>query len=783
MSIFCLSARRPIVFLLGLATLSFSLLFPIALVAQETGSLTGRVTPTHDHDFILSTARIPDLGLKVDVAADGSFRFGSVRPGSYILEVRVPTLGVVAERVEVRAGEESTVEVELKAGSHSEEISVTATSDARGLFELASPTTSISGQELEERLEATLGETLGQEAGIHSTFFGPGASRPIIRGLTGDRVRMLEGGIGTGDVSGVSVDHAVTAEPAQAERIEVVRGPGTLLYGSSAIGGVVNVIDERVPSVRGTTGVHGSVEVRGGTGADERQGSLLLEGGSGNWAWNVAATGRETDDYEIPGFANAEEEEHEEEHEEEGHEEHEEENPFGTVPNSDIETRSARAGVTYFFGNRGFFGVSVSGFDTEYGLPGGHGHGEEGEEHEEEEHEEEEHEEEEEIVRIDMEQRRLDLQGQVIDPFSGFQAFKFRLGTTDYEHAELEGDEIGTLFFNDYLETRLELVQEQRGRHRGSFGLQFSDRDLEAIGEEAFLEPTTTQRWGVFTLQEYAAGDVNWQFGARFESQDVDPAFNASRSHDGLSASVGLVWQANEVFSLAASVARSVKLPAAEELFSDGLHVATRTFEIGDPTLEEEVGLGVDVSLRADGDVVSGELTLFRQDFSDFIFQGFTGDFDEGFPVVVYSQEDAVFEGAELKGRIELFEQDDHHVHLSLMGDMVDAELDAGGNLPRIPPMRLGGGVHYHSERWNAAAEVRWVDDQTDVAVNETGTDGYTMVHASLGYRVLFGNQILDLLLRGRNLTDEEARSHTSFLKNFAPLPGRNITLSAKFRF
>ena len=234
---------------------------------------------------------------------------------------------------------------------------------------------------------------------------------------------------------------------------------------------------------------------------------------------------------------------------------------------------------------------------------------------------------------------------------------------------------------------------------------------------------------------------------------------------------------------MAASAARSVKLPAAEELFSNGLHVATQAFEVGDPTLEEEVGLGLDLSFRAETEAVSGQLTIFRQEFSDFIFQAFTGDEEDGFPVVLYSQQDATFRGVELEGRIELLERNGQHVHLSLMGDMVDAELDRGGNLPRIPPLRLGGGVHYHSERWNAAAEVRWVDEQDEVGENEDPTDGYTFLNASLGYRLLLGDQILDFLLRGRNLTDEEARSHTSFLKNVAPLPGRNVTLSAKLRF
>ena len=404
--------------------------------AQSTGSIEGTVRPSHDHPLTLATARIPDLGLQVAVDEDGSFRFERVRPGSYIVEVRVPTLGSGVERVEVEAGGVATIEVEVAAGSHFEEVVVSASGDARDQLELANAVTSLSGQELQLRVEASLGETLAQEPGVSSSFFGPAASRPIIRGLSGDRVRVLEGGIGSGDASAVSVDHAVSTDPLQAERIEILRGPATLLYGSSAIGGAVNVIDERIPTARAAAPIGGTVDLRGGTVSDERVGAVNLNGGGGSWAWHLDALARETDDYEIPGFAALEEEGHEEEH---GEQEHEEEPAFGFVPNSDIETQGGRIGVTRFFGDRGFLGVAVSGFDTEYGLP----EGAHGDEHGEEEHGEEEEEHGEEPVRIDMEQQRIDLRGEVRSDFGIFQAAKLRLGATDYEHVELEGPEQG----------------------------------------------------------------------------------------------------------------------------------------------------------------------------------------------------------------------------------------------------------------------------------------------------------------------------------------------------
>lgn len=594
-----------------IATATF-LLAPVAALAQENGSVAGKVIG--DGELPLATARIPALNLRVDVAADGSFRFDSVRPGEHLIEVRVPTLGGAVQRALVRPGEVTTVEIEVRPGSHFEEVVVTASAEARDSLELATAVSSLSGQELQLRLQSSLGETLAQEPGVSSTFFGPGASRPIIRGLSGDRVRILEGGLGTGDASGVSPDHAVTTDPSQAERIEVLRGPATLLYGSSAIGGAVNVIDERIPTSRATKPIGGTVDLRGGSVDDERMGGIALNGGGGRFAWHADALARDTDDYEIPGFAHLEEEG-------EAHEgEEEEEEPFGVVPNSDIDTQAGRVGASYFFGDAGFFGVSASGFDTEYGLPGGHHHeeepvaGEEGEVHEEEEGV---------PVRIDMEQLRLDLLGEITRPFGVFSGLKVRLGGTDYEHAELEGTEVGTLFRNDFLEGRFELVQRQHGRSSGSLGLQYLDRELEAIGEEAFIPKTDTEGWAVFTFQEIEAGPLRWQLGARFESQDQRPdaAEFSDTTHDGLSGSLGPVWELGESWSLGASVARSVKLPAAEELFSNGAHVANQVFEIGNPDLTEEVAYGLDVSLRKSEGRLTGELTVFGQDFSDFIFQ------------------------------------------------------------------------------------------------------------------------------------------------------------------
>ena len=793
-----------------------SLLVLPAATAQDTGSIAGELHTHGDERITLATAKLPELALSAALAEDGTFSFDAVPAGTYLLVVEIPSVGLTSESITVTAGEETAVELEVDHVAHSDEIVVTATGDLRSESELSNAVSVLSEADLQLRMGATLGETLASEPGVSSTAFVPGAGRPIIRGLSGARVRVLAGGLGTGDASAVSADHAVTSEPAHAEQIEVLRGPATLRYGSGAIGGAVNVIDGRIPTSRAAKAVTGTVDLVGGSVADERMGALELNGGAGEWAWSIGAVNRETDPYEIPGHSRLEddhddedEDDHhdeddddhddEDDHDEDDHDEdddHEEseehlENPFGVVPNTDLRTESARFGVTRFFGDRGFLGVSVSGFNTEYGIPPG-AHQHEGHQHEgEDDHHDDgddhdddtDHDDEEAPVRVDMKQQRVDLRGDVFLRAAAFEKIEIRMAGTDYEHIEFEGDEPGTLFTNDYFETRVEMFQRVRGASRGSVGIQYSDRDLAAVGAEAYVPPTASNNWAVFTSQEIEQGAVRWQFGARFEQAEHDPHGGSTWSGDGVSASAGLVWRANDTWNLGLSASRSVRLPAGEELFADGIHVATLTYEIGDPTLDAEVGNGLDLSLRKNEGRLQGELTLFRQDFSDFIYQAFTGAQIANVAVIEYSQADAMMTGAELRARIEIAEWGENHVHLELLGDTVDAELDAGGNLPRIPPMRLGAGLHYHGHDWRGAVEWRWVDDQHDVAEQETPTDGYTMLNAHVGRRFVLKNQVLDVLLRGRNLTDEEARVHTSFLKTFAPLPGRDITLSARFWF
>ena len=762
------------------AALLLALSLPTASLAQPpaaaTGEIAGLVVDAAARPVAGAAVLVVELHRTVLTAGDGAFAVAAVPAGSYTLQVFSDRAGVAVAEVRVAAGETRRVEVVLGLAEHQEEIVVSAGAEPRSALEVAQPVSLLSGEELARRAQASLGETLAEQPGVSSTYFGPGASRPVIRGLGGDRVRMLESGLGTGDVSSTSPDHAVASEPLSAESIEVLRGPATLLYGSSAIGGAVNVLDRRIPDRR-TSGLGAFVDLRGGTVAEELALAAAVDGGAGSWAWHAEGVARETDDYEIPGFAESAALREEHGDDEEGGEHEEDIDAFGVLPNSDLASTSGSFGLSRFFGESGHLGVSVSGLESEYGIPGGHGHG--GEEPEEQE--------EEVPIRVDLRQQRLDLAGHWhhdLGPFEGVQA---RAGLVEYEHVELEGGEVGTRFGQDSWEARLDLIQRERGDLSGAAGVQVQSRELDLEGEEAFLPDSKSDVLAAFLFEELVRGDLRWQLGLRWESLDVSALGRPDRSFDGLSSSLALVWLPEGAsWSIGSSLARSVKLPNAEELYSDGLHAAIRSFQRGNVDLGEETSLGLDVSLRKVAGRTTGALTVFTNRFDDFIFERITGEQEEGLPVLEFAQADARFVGAEAEARVELFADAgrERHLDLELGGDWVRAELvDPDQPLPRIPPWRASAGLHFAAGAWTATAEARHTAAQDRVAPMETPSDAYTLLNGSLGYRLLLGDRVLDLMLTGRNLTDEEARNHTSFLKDFAPLPGRDVMLSARLTF
>ena len=671
----------------------------------------------------------------------------------------------------------------------SDEIVVTASPLERAAEETIIGVSSLSGEELQRNLENSIGETLRREPGVSSTFFGPGASRPVIRGLSGDRIRVLSAGIGSIDASATSPDHAVAVEPATAEKIEIVRGTSMLLYGSSAAGGVVNVFDGRIPTEVPENGVTGALRVGGSSVDDgvETAGSFdirLGRLGGGEFVFHGDGAYREADDYDIPGFAESARLRAQEEAE--GGEEHDEEEAFGVLENTAFETKSGAAGLSWIF-DSGFAGVSGSFTDTLYGVPGAHRH-----EHEEGE-EEEDHagEEEEGGVTIDLRQRRIDFRGEVDGDFALFRKARLRVGYADYEHKEIEpSGEVGTVFSNEGWEGRFELVDKTTtlagGALDGAVGFQWRLRDFSAVGEEAFTPPTKSSQYGVFAVKELTAGPWRFELGGRYENtahRMVETGFE--RSFDGFSVSGGVGVKPGENLFFGVTGFRTERAPSTEELFSNGPHLATSAFEIGDPALGEEVALGAEATARILADRFVFTINGFYTDYDDFIFETATGEEEDALPVFRFAAADAAFRGFEAEIEAELFHLGAFDFHGDAGFDYVRATTkgQADDDLPRIPPFSALVGLEARSQWAELRGEIEWAADQDDVAAFELPTDGYTLVNAYLTLRPFPAARGVSLRLSGANLANEEARLHTSFLKDVAPLPGRNFKFAVRAAF
>jgi iron complex outermembrane receptor protein len=653
-------------------------------------------------------------------------------------------------------------------------------------------TSVLTGTDLQRELRPQLGDTLTRLPGVSATSFTPGASRPVLRGFQGERIRVLTDGIGSIDVSNTSADHAVTIDPLTSERIEVLRGPAVLLFGGQAIGGAVNVIDRRIPRTVPENGAHFDAIGVYGSAADERSiagaGDLAL--GTGGLVLHLDGSFRKTDDLRVGGFVlspelRAEQLEIAEEEAAEGHLDEAAEalelaSRRGRLPNSATEQRTAGAGLALI--RDGFsFGGSVSWFDSDYGVPSrpgaGHHHGESeegGEEHSAET-----------PVTIGLEQVRVDLRGE-FEIGSGFlDRIRLRFGAADYEHTEFEGEEVGTIFKSDGLEGRLELVQRERNGWRGASGVQYFSRDLVAIGAEAFVPPNETRQFGLFTLQEFQLGPVGLEAAARYEHSDVSSDdVGVDRNFNAFSAAIGASVEVAPRTRVGLNLSRTERAPAAEELFSNGPHIATQSFEVGDPGLVKEKSWGAEAYVRVQGDGFSLAATAFANRFDDFIFQADTGEEEDELPVFQYFQRGARYYGFEAEASATLFEAGGFRFIADGVADYVRATVRAGGGpVPRIPPLRLLGGVEAQSDTLEGRLEVEWVDDQERVANFENRTDGHTLVNASISWRPWGRERETVLLLSANNMFDVDARRHASFTREFVPLAGRDIRVSARLSF
>jgi iron complex outermembrane receptor protein len=669
-----------------------------------------------------------------------------------LLNIATPTLTTAAENP-----------------ADSREIIVTATPLRGSPLETAQPAIVLTGDELLQSITKSLGETLEKQLGITGSYFGPIASRPVIRGLGNQRVQILEDGIASLDVSALSEDHGVTIDPLVARSIEVIKGPGTLLHGNAAVGGVVNVLTNRIPETRPRKPLEGAIELRGDTVSEQRSGALRLDGQLGDFVLHADGLHRDSDEIDIPGHALsgrlvAELEASGEEVPV---------NPDGVVYGSDGETEGWSLGGSWLVGDRGYLGASATGHDANYGTPGPESQPDGS------------------SVRIDMQQRRHDLSGSLDDPFPGIREMRVRAGNSNYTHTEFEPDgAAGTKFTQDANEIRLAFDHAPIAGWRGTFGVQYIDVDFRADGEEAFIPPSQTDNLGLFLFEEHPIGNVNLQLGLRYEDQGIDPESGlALPDYDdsSWSGSAGAVWSFAPEYSTALNYSHAQRHPNATELYADGAHVALARYEIGDASLTKESANTVDLALRKHEGDVQFLVAVFYSRYDDFIYAqptgGFAGD-EEPFPVVQYVQRDAEFYGAEAEVSLPLLDSDDNSLRLRLLTDYVRGKLAKGDdNLPLIPPWRVGTALDYARGGWQAGIEIFRYDSQDKIAVNELKTDGYTMIDANLGYRLPTPGGSLLLFLQGTNLADEEARRSTSPVKDYAPLPGVSVLAGAKIEF
>jgi len=687
------------------------------------------------------------------------------------------------------------------------EVKVTATPLQGDAESLARPVDVLAGERLDEQKAGTLGDTVAKLPGVQSTFFGPGVGRPIIRGQEGPRVAVLSNGMGNMDASTVSADHATSIEPFLADQIEVLKGPATLLFGSGAIGGAVNVVDGRIARDLPDRPLSGRAELRGNSVNDERSGMFRLDGVNGNWVLHVDGLVRNGDDYRIPGYAVID---GLEDHSGHDHEEGDTDEPRrGTLDNSSIRTRAGGVGATWL-GEGGYFGASASTYRTNYGIPNGaHVHADDDHDHDHDHDHGDEEEGEEHDVRIDMVQNRFEAKGGIYNPVSFLKNINLRTAYTDYEHVELEGGTPSTRFTNRGIEGRLEAVQQQIGGWDGAFGLQFGNSDFGARGEEAFVPDTNTRNLGLFVLQEKQFGPFKLELGGRHDQVKLDPTGEyRARTFDATNLSAAGIWKLNDAVDLRFGVDGSERAPTNEELYAAGAHIATRSLEIGDANLKTERGQRVELGIHTHSDRLDFSASIYQTRFKDFIYLADTGVV-ESLPVRLWTQQDATFKGAEAEALVHLFEGNSGDWDLRVFGDYVKAELDGSGSrsvdiavphgdhnhnytvdlansgyLPRISPARVGADLRWSRDGWRASVGAVRYSSQKDTAQNEDPSAGYTLVDAHFAYRWdRSDSNSYEVFLDGNNLTNREARAHTSLLRDYSPLPGRGVAFGIRAYF
>ncbi|MDQ1159366.1 iron complex outermembrane receptor protein [Sphingomonas sp. SORGH_AS 950] len=659
--------------------------------------------------------------------------------------------------------------------------------------DVLSGTSIVTGEELQRSIRPTIGETLARQPGVSATSFGPNASRPVLRGFQGERIRVLTDGIGSIDVSNTSVDHAVVINPLLAERIEVLRGPSALLFGSSAVGGVVNVIDTRIPRTVPENGYRLSGMATYGSAATERSVAGATDVAVGK-QFVVHADGSylKTDNLKIGGYvlsprARAEAQAAAAQAPRDPLNFGRLANLSGRLPNTASETWTAGVGGALIT-DTGSLGIAYSHYDSLYGVPIRYTLTPGGEKPE--------------APRLSLVQNRLDLRGEIETGGGFLDRIRLRAGAAQYRHYELEEDGgIGTAFYNKGIESRLELVQSKRDGWQGASGVQFFNRDFDVRGDEAFLPRNNTAQVGLFTLQQLDRGAFKMEAGARYEHTSLTARtavadnrfFRGQRSFDAFSGSVGASYGFAPDWRAGLNLSRTERAPSAEELFANGPHAGTEAYELGNPNFKKEASWGIEATVHGHGEGYSFDASAYYNRFSNYIYDalvtqspcvaaaapsGRTVDL----PCFQYAQADARYYGIEAEGSVRLATIGTYAINADLLGDYVHAQILNTGPAPRIPPLRLLGGLEAQSDRVNARVEVERSFRQSRVLGLETPTNGFTLVNASVQLKPWGAVNPTTLTLSANNIFDVDARRHASVLKDFAPLAGRDLRATLSFK-
>jgi iron complex outermembrane receptor protein len=719
------------------------------LAAQAGTQLSGRLINSLSGDPIPgATITIEELKRDTTSAADGTFVFENVPPGSYHLAVRAQ--GYSSRRTEAAAVQGGKpVEVTVDPELHFEEV-LSVGPDARSQFESFQPTSVLAGQELSKELEMSLGATLENQPGVASRSFGPAPARPVVRGLDGDRVLILQDGQRLGDLSSQSGDHGVPINPAAAQRIEVVRGPATLLYGANAIGGLVNVITDEIPT-KPMMGASGNFTFDLGTAAKEGAAAGDVHVGNGTFAAHFGGGGRRSGDVATPE---------------------------GDLANSQSRNGFGNVGLSWT-GAKSYVGGSYGYDNTKYGIP---------------------------VVedgRVQLTPRRhaLSLRAGANGLPGAIESYRATLAVRRYTHDELEGEEVGTSFTNNTSEVEVMGSHRAVGRLKGSAGGWILNRAFDAVGEEA-LSPAVDQRgFAAFIYEEVTWPHVTFQFGGRVDHSRYEPNGEVNRGFTTGSGSIGLLLRpaaAHDRVTVALSLARAARSPALEELFYFGPHPGNFAFEVGNPDLSPEHALGFDIALRWRSARASGEVTYFRNDISDYVFRApisesefqqrlpeFASRFpDRGigdeplvtdeFPIVENIAADSILQGVESHADFQL----GSGIAVELGLDYIRGTLkDTEEPLPRIPPLRFRGGLRYQRNAFQAGGEVTATATQDRVFPTETPTDGYQLLRFYSSYSFMTGKTTSTITARFDNATNELYRNHLSLIKDLTPEMGRNFKL------